>query len=131
MSRQQRRMPSEKSIRRYWADTDLWQKKGYDSQEEFVYSNSCFACGRFSNFSLEKAHITPRVNNGTDAVDNIHMLCIKCHTDSEYLEGDQYWQWLYSRNIIAMMTSRAILSGAISIDEASIILLTQRNNNAL
>lgn len=51
----------------------------------------CMACGY--NGPNYRCHITARVNGGSDAVDNLHMLCKTCHDASEYLQGEAYWRW--------------------------------------
>lgn len=50
----------------------------------------CFACGDSRN--LEVCHIIPRVFGGSDDIDNLHILCKRCHGESEGLK--KYWEWL-------------------------------------
>jgi 5-methylcytosine-specific restriction endonuclease McrA len=90
-------MPSAKAIRAYWAPK-LWERKGYYSAEDFVAEGACFACGRiWGRADLERAHILPVCEGGSDSVENLHLLCHLCHKDSEFKHGERYWQWFYSR----------------------------------
>lgn len=95
-----RKQFSEKAIRKHWVDR-LWEKKGFDSPDEFMEKGICFACNLCAD--LEKAHIQALSIGGNDNLENIHLLCKICHKDSEYLEGKKYFDWLYSRNIIDVM----------------------------
>jgi 5-methylcytosine-specific restriction endonuclease McrA len=74
---------SHSKIVRYWADDDT-------NIGQYV-RNQCFACG--SPLHLHRSHIEPRVNGGSDELENLHILCIRCHVDSEYLTSEQYWKW--------------------------------------
>ena len=102
-----RAMPTEKAIRGFWAD-ELWQKKGFDSKEEFLETGTCFACGMDGS---EKAHIKARSVGGVDDVSNIHILCGVCHKDSEYLDGGRYLAWLISRTPLDMIMSASAKRG--------------------
>ena len=107
-----RKLPTKKKIRQYWCER-LWEGKGYDSPSEFLNDNLCFACG-FDNpfdWSLESAHILARVWGGDDTEENIHLLCHICHTDSENLSGEKYWDWFWKRNSIDMLFSCAAQNG--------------------
>jgi hypothetical protein len=53
----------------------------------------CWHCGRPTSF-VQRAHITPLCEGGKDEIANIHLLCVTCHQDSEYLSGERYWKWL-------------------------------------
>ena len=44
---------------------------------------------------LDRAHIYPDVDGGSKRINNLHLLCRKCHTESEPLEGYVYWLWIY------------------------------------
>lgn len=54
---------------------------------------NCFACG--SSLRVERAHIVPLCEGGTNDVSNLHLLCATCHIDSEPLPVDLYWAWLW------------------------------------
>lgn len=109
-------IPSEMKIRRHWAPL-LWDKKGFDSEDEMMELGICFACG-FTNMdssTLDRSHITPRCYGGSDTEENIHMLCKLCHKDSEGMAklGDQsrYWKWFYERSGLDRFVSEATRSG--------------------
>ena len=102
-----RKLPPERAIRSYWADR-LWAAKGYDSKLEFLECGTCFACGLDGN---ERAHIVARSIGGSDAVDNLNILCRICHKDSEYIDGERYMSWLLERQPIDRLMSEAIRGG--------------------
>lgn len=78
-------MVTKKTIVRYWNCT-LKGKIDVPFSEE-----QCFACG--DTYIIERCHIIPRNSGGTDLVNNIHLLCKKCHIESEFLYGNVYWNW--------------------------------------
>lgn len=100
-------MPTELAIRAHWADR-LWLAKGYDSKAEFMERGTCFACGMDGS---ERAHILARAAGGDDTPENLHILCHRCHKDSEYLEGSAYMDWLMDRNALSMIMSAAARVG--------------------
>jgi 5-methylcytosine-specific restriction endonuclease McrA len=53
----------------------------------------CWCCGYHSRF-LEKAHITALILGGSDELANIHLLCTRCHQETELFDADQYWRYL-------------------------------------
>jgi hypothetical protein len=55
----------------------------------------CFACD-FKTEHLDRAHIMPVMEGGSNKVDNLHCLCKICHLESELLYGDQYFRWFKS-----------------------------------
>ena len=81
-------MPNRKKIFEYWKD-----------KREHVYNdNTCFKCGRTSTIPsdtyVERAHIHPAWDGGSDDVSNIHLLCSPCHKDSEDYFDDVYDLWI-------------------------------------
>ena len=78
---QKRKMPSRNAIAVFWND-----------KLDYINANSCFAC--HWGGLLERCHIIARHNGGSDGVENLHVLCNTCHDASEYIEGDQYFNWL-------------------------------------
>ncbi len=102
-----RKMPSELAIRAHWAKR-LWAIKGFDSEAEFLERGTCFACGMDGS---ERAHIVARSVGGSDGCENLHILCHRCHKDSEYLEGSAYMDWLMDRNALSMIMSAAARVG--------------------
>ena len=86
----ERKMPSRQKIAKWWAGR--FNKKGWEIDWEIVHNSQCFACGR-TRLRLERAHIMPRCKGGNDSVQNLHILCVSCHAESEYLYGLKYWRW--------------------------------------
>jgi hypothetical protein len=76
-------MPSKKQICEYWdGHPDL-----------IVLEDTCWRCGVLSTY-LERAHILPRLEGGTNDESNLHLLCKMCHKQTEFLWGEPYWQAL-------------------------------------
>lgn len=110
----QRKQYTHKQIRDYWAEKNIWKRKGYSSKDEFVADKyTCFACsftfyhdkkrfGRSAVIPLERAHILPvgPPHFGPDEINNIHLLCHYCHTESENKIGVAYWKWFVRCNYI-------------------------------
>lgn len=71
--------PSKKKILEYWEEKLEWD---LDDEE-------CFACG--SPIRLERCHIIPLIFGGSNNVDNLQVLCLVCHSESEGLKD--YWYW--------------------------------------
>lgn len=74
---------------------DHWQKKGLPNVRNLEYfidiePGTCFACGVF-NLPLHRAHIIPICYGGDNSLDNFHLLCIRCHAQSE--GNKKYWNW--------------------------------------
>jgi len=101
-----RHMPTKRMIKANWEPYLLLLEK-FDSPEELWEDDYCFACGLkpYATSKTERAHIIPRVYGGDDTVDNLHLLCKKCHRYSEFFcermkdksvqEVRQYYfQWL-------------------------------------
>tara|TARA_B100000131_G_scaffold278395_1_gene282864 strand:- start:10491 stop:10946 length:456 start_codon:yes stop_codon:yes gene_type:complete len=68
----------------------------------------CFACDHV-NGEAHRAHIQPLSHGGSNDCSNLHVLCHQCHKESEYIEGDAYWDWIadkrfYHNHIFSMMT---------------------------
>jgi hypothetical protein len=80
---QRRKLPSVSAIRAYWEPKLQEADIGWDG--------GCFACGM--QVPVDRCHILPRVFGGPDTVDNLHLLCRRCHFESEALSGDAYWDW--------------------------------------
>lgn len=104
MSQNQKRsdMPKARDIRDFWAPKLFSLRKILDVDQildPWIGLNgakieSCFCCG--ATGKLERAHIKALVSGGDNSVSNIHILCKKCHLDSEGLSGDNYWRWFLS-----------------------------------
>lgn len=100
-------MPSKLEIYNHWKD---WLDKndvpkfyethnGEITDDDKVNSKKklyfCFACGR--QRSLDRAHIEPYNGGENDVVENIHLLCKRCHDESEFLSGDAYFDWIKNK----------------------------------
>ena len=99
-------LPSNQAIFRHWqpilANMDVCIDEG-----------ACFACGW--NGSLERAHIVPRCEGGSDEADNLHLLCGRCHHDSEYITNRaEYLDWIQARTWVDGMLSRMQASYGLS-----------------
>lgn len=77
-----RKLPSRAHIADYWREAGI--EKLFD-----VDGDDCFACGDV--LRLERCHIIPRWKGGPDAVHNLHVLCARCHVESE--SSADYWGW--------------------------------------
>jgi len=112
-----RKMPSRKVIKQYWAD-ELVKKGKFDSIEELYEADYCFACGSIDDKEGDKAdtqytvraHIQARVTGkneqekiALDVVENIHLLCEPCHKLSEYMSGKDYWDWFEQQDLLQMI----------------------------
>lgn len=83
-----RKMPSHASVYHYWR-----MKGTYAGADRFT----CFGCGwkSPSRNNLDRAHIIPRCEGGTDTEANIHLLCHMCHRLTEFwVERGEYFQWM-------------------------------------
>ncbi|THD81665.1 MAG: HNH endonuclease [Phenylobacterium sp.] len=87
------------AIRSFWADC-LWRKpwRKFDSPEECLEADYCFACGMLWDVPTDRSHIVARVWGGQDELSNIHLLCPLCHEVSELHQGMSYWRWLRRQN---------------------------------
>lgn len=80
--------PKASVIYTYWADQGLPLARGNHHID--LEEGTCFACGIFH--TLQRAHIVPVTEGGSNTVDNIHLLCKGCHALSE--GNKKYWTWL-------------------------------------
>jgi len=72
---------------------DYWDRVGHP--RIVAMEDVCWCCGRITMW-LERAHIEPICEGGVDEPSNIHLLCRSCHTDTEFMRGKLYWQYLES-----------------------------------
>jgi len=95
-------MPNKKIILNHWAnrlieDGKYWMDVIYDDEPINIQTSYCFACG--SCVGTERAHIIPLDNNGTNKVENLHLLCKECHIESESVSSlSLYKKWFSSKN---------------------------------
>ena len=76
---------TKKSINEFWSSSPI-------STYLNINGENCFACGLES--TTDRAHIFPKQIGGSAKVSNLHLLCKKCHHESELLEGVAYWCWI-------------------------------------
>jgi len=112
-NRTKRTYPSNKAIRTFWADW-LASSESSDDDPKFICAGEvftegdvCFACG--TECSLERAHILARCEGGSDEVSNFHLLCGRCHRQSEFIHGAEYLEWFRAKKspIREMLTAVA------------------------
>lgn len=140
-----RGMPSERSIRESWGKTSIWILKGYDSHFEFmgcpeydpksrkeVADRYCMACGQVA--ALDRCHITPICDGGSNEWWNLHLLCSVCHSDSEILgmteidsSHEKYWKWFFGRTMVDAWLSAAFRAGVNPLD----ILMPRQEASAI
>lgn len=91
MSRK-KNMPSKIKIFNYWNG----------KLKNALSDNTCFKCGISNNDKkyniVDRAHILSVFDGGTDNLDNLHLLCKKCHTESEAYNDLVYDLWFSSEN---------------------------------
>ena len=86
-------LPSKKKILEYWIKEDPYLVKRQSSEYEY----HCFCCGRSG---VERAHIIPHCQGGSEDVSNLHLLCTSCHfiTENTKKMYDQSFYNFYIRN---------------------------------
>lgn len=58
----------------------------------------CFACGLPK--PTNRCHILAVEEGGTDSIDNLHLLCKNCHSESESFSNKLYWKWFLNKDEI-------------------------------
>jgi hypothetical protein len=111
-------MPKWNDIFEFWSGTSLpLIKTGFP--QSFA-ENKCFACGvKYPVMvKLERAHIQPLWTGGSNACENLHLLCHVCHKDSENLGRpdrpkslERYWAWFFLRDLQKRSISSRIRNG--------------------
>tara|TARA_R100000951_G_scaffold69238_2_gene58337 strand:+ start:316 stop:732 length:417 start_codon:yes stop_codon:yes gene_type:complete len=86
-------MPTKKKIHEYWYGNSFLDQYGIELGGLY----DCFACG--FNIKVQRCHILSINESGDNSVENLHLLCPTCHVESEFLNGDYYWNWLSHKNI--------------------------------
>ena len=87
-------MVSKRSVYNYWLFGDgntVLSERGIE-----IADDSCFACG--DHLILQRAHIKSHYKGGNGDAENLHILCSRCHIESECLSVKQYWDWLEYKN---------------------------------
>ena len=105
--KQIRKMPSALRIVKYWQPLLEKQKPIFAAWGE---KDVCMAC-QCPSIKIQRSHIKAKSDGGFDTFDNLHNLCESCHQDSEYLEGEKYWNWFNKRSAIDTLASLMMKSG--------------------
>ena len=96
-------MPKKAAIYKYWAETlchdfgKFWLDVDYETNKSKIL-NTCFACG--SEIGVQRSHIKPNWQGGTEDISNLHLLCPMCHIESESYTGELYNEWLHFKTPI-------------------------------
>lgn len=103
-------LPSRYEIAKYWIEGEGRNSlyvKVYDTGEPI-----CFACGyhaeywdrhklseeKWNKSSLDRAHIKPKSLGGSDTVDNLVLLCSRCHKEApDYVDSKEMLNWISVR----------------------------------
>ena len=115
MTAEQRKMPSGDAICDWWLG---------DPRIKCCMSDCCWRCGKPG--IVQRCHIQSRHEGGSDEASNLHLLCITCHRDSEYLDGDAYWLWFNkgSGNPVDWVLNNLdllLLQGVIDVDTYNVL----------
>jgi hypothetical protein len=136
--RKQRNMPKQEDIFIYWAKTLMlehgkyWLDAVFDEMTHLsecatgdeVISRSdakkvkhiCFACG--FDGGTQRCHIVPKCIGGADSVENLHLLCKYCHSESEYIENvDAYFFWFAKKNPLSSFGTKLRTERALQIQD--------------
>jgi hypothetical protein len=107
-------MPSKVAVRKYWSERFSEFGANFDSPEELLEDDCCFACGRY--YKTERCHITAKAEGGSDESSNIHLLCSLCHIASEDMNGNEYWKWIAARSIAHAAVQAAAMHNVTFLD---------------
>jgi len=66
--------------------------KSYWGQAIPCESKQCMVCGK-TDIPVKRSHILAHRDGGTFHLGNIHVLCYHHEEVSEYLAGEDYWDW--------------------------------------
>ena len=98
-------MPKPIKILEHWAELlivkgKFWLDILYDNEvDNNLKPCICFACG-CKTALIERAHIIAIYNGGNNSLDNLHLLCKECHTESEYITEFEidYYKWFFYKS---------------------------------
>ena len=95
-------MPTKTQVFNAWAKTSLFDLKSnfWDCPDEYGTS-VCWACGW--ERSLERAHIVPIMDGGSNEWSNLVLLCHKCHKQSEGMREHIFWAWFWGMSMAISM----------------------------
>ena len=87
-----------KDYGKFWLDV-LFESEIAEHRKERIAEQTkiCFACG--CDAGTQRAHIVPVCKGGTNELSNLHLLCIECHAESEFIEVKEvYFEWFKFKN---------------------------------
>lgn len=83
-------MPQRKKIIEHWNQyRDLLGNTKYG---DLKLDDSCFACGDI--LRLERIHIEDFAVTKDDSLNNLNVLCARCHVESEHYTREGYFNWI-------------------------------------
>lgn len=101
-------MPTVEAIAAYWSGRPLPGTDYVPCADR--HEPDCFACGAWGKYdaeawgrehswdrgvTLERAHVVPKALGGSDAVENLVLLCHECHEAAPDTEDPRHmWRWL-------------------------------------
>ena len=93
------KIPSRDAIKKWWAEHEsAFVLNKFDSIEEFVEEEYCWACGFTSDYTLERCHVIPVLTGGTNEFSNLVLMCSTCHRASEYIDDiETLKNWMIAR----------------------------------
>ena len=106
-------MPKPKAVFRHWNKKLLNYGREVDSQR------ICFACLREG--SVQRCHIQPLAEGGSNKSENLHLLCPNCHSESEGYSGRFYWIWFENKDLVFLPLYRNIERANLSIKFAELL----------
>jgi len=141
---QKRNMPSRQKIADYWSaskegqDHILRIRDTYhvDVSDLLCIENDiphCWACNvtsvsasssyNDSYLGLDRCHIIPKALGGPDAVENLVLMCTRCHNDSpDTIDESIFWKWFTQREDGRAHQPSAIQFNALSECDQAILL---------
>lgn len=84
-------LPSRAKIAEFWQPR-VEEFGVYHAYQGELPPNECWACG--NAMRLERCHIEAHMDGGSNTVENLVLLCENCHTHSETLLPETFWQWI-------------------------------------
>ena len=92
-------MPSKSVIKKHWEGKFRFIE---DFGWKELPTSACWKCGK--DGYVEKSHIHSRCYSYDDTPSNLHLLCSKCHTESEFFYGFKpglfYYEWFYTNELL-------------------------------
>jgi hypothetical protein len=88
------KLPKPQQIVDYWR-TRVSDLGVYHDWQEELSETECFACG--DGRRVARCHIVPYAHGGANSVENLMLLCPRCHEESEHIPPDVFWTWLHNQ----------------------------------